>query len=1361
VNVSNISRPDIIDQKTICTITVIDAAGTAFYERGQPVLITDSILGTVFTGVVHSPQMTLLYPSVEKTWVIDCVQRGDYLSGKRTSNRSYANQYGGTIVVDQIQRYGEEEGLAANAALRWDEAQGDWTSGTLANTVATVNASNGNVGAGDLELSLAGASINSSNPGSGFSVQNGLMLTGYASSGYSTAYVYRQIWTGSITVVANDYIEFDVWIRSDSPQIMASVNLTCSDGTTLNISGGTDNQGMSMNLKTDLSGLANDQWYTRYSFLPSGFVGKTVTSIEVALGGVNAGTYTAYFRRIIYGHYTAGTIVTIFGDTSTLAVNNQTLNNGYSNVSLTQVSVKDKVAQTVLGPISIGGVNIVKNSQMSYDTLVPSGATALVETSIDGGASWQAQTSGDPIPNLLPGMSVAGRSLYYRHTLTQGTDPTLAMGIGSMNLVINSSYNTTKSDVITAYTTATDYALGTLTNLKTVGATTAQGVTVNGLQANWGGVAPTATAYGSGNNVLQNKQMVLNTLTGFDFRLRMDFAGQWANFTTEVDITVPSGSATSGIVYRTTGWQAANNTYAYAVNVGTTSFQLARGSNTATGAGAFTSIVSVTVALTANSVHRIKAVVSGTSHQIYLDGVLLINTTDTTYTAAGYIGLRSYNSSGATVATPYDNFGVCSALSGTWQSPAIPLAGASLYGNSVVSWDIDGIPDSTCSITAQTSLDAGATWQAATNGGPISGLTAGASLTGKSLLIRMTLTASNAPVVPTLNGLSVWIMGAYSASGTRVSTALSLAAVTRAASALVNWNANTPTNTSLAVATSIDGGATYQSVSTPGGAITGISVQPDPNEDTFSVNSSADYTQSNFGWTTGTWTWDTANSRLVGSGGVNGTLTLLAALTFADNQVQGVFDQADGSGLLANYTASTSGYYVCIYDASGTSLQNQVKLFKRSASTNAQVGATATIAFTRGTPHIFKLNVSNGGITVSMDGVALIAYTDSSPLGAGLSGLLLNTLARVYSLRVQQYGQNVSTLSLLTKLTLTSTDPTATPQVLDMQAFVSSPDIWAGVLVPSVSYLRTFLSNNIADLNTKSDYWTTWKNDNTCLFQHREATAAPFVLSSLNSQVIAGQVINDVLVDSAEVDNSGDSYRNRQVMKGAIATATFTEIKVGDGSTTSWSVANPLVAPPTSIVLNGQSQTFGVKGVDTGKQYYYQIGSTSIDQDSSQTVLQGSDSFTIVYTGSFSQDVVLDNTGQFPGTISQSMMQTIENSGGGNSSGIVEAVLDLSSTPTTVAAATTQGNQLLQRFGTIGRTFKCKTLRSGFAPGQQVSIFVPECNLNNVQMLVTEVDITPTQAPGVTGGLLYAWALTLMEGPNLGTWVQLFMNMLS
>ncbi|BCL83168.1 hypothetical protein ccbrp13_56330 [Ktedonobacteria bacterium brp13] len=1365
VGVQSISRPDQIDQKTTCTITVIDSAGTAFFERGQPVTITDSILGTVFTGFVHNPQMTLLYPSVEKMWTIDCIQKGDYLSAKRTSNKTYNNQYSGTVVVDQIQRYGASEGLLANAALRWDELEADWASGTLSNTVATTNATDGNPGDGDLELALAGVQVIATGIGANFLTGNALKLTGYASSGYATAYVYRQIWTGSITVATNDSIQYDLWIRSDSPQIMAGLNFTCSDGTTLNASGYTDNQGLSMAIKTDLSGLANDTWYTRPTFFQAGaFVGKTITSIEVALGGVNAGTYAAYFRRIVY-NIAAGGNTTIFGDTTPLTTNNQIANNGYTNVSLTVVQANlAKTGTSVRAALSMDAAKIVRNSQMTYSSTIPTGCTAIVETSIDNGASWQIHTSGNPIPNLLPGMSVAGRSLQYRQTLTAGSDPTINVVFGPPTLIINSAYNATKSDVISTYTTATDFNTGTLTNVKTVGSTTTPAIMTNGFQWSWSNGFPSQTAFGSGFTTLVNKQQYLDVYAGFDLKLRMDFAGTWADFTAEVDVTVPATtSASAGLVYRTTGWQTNKDTEAYAAYISPSLLQLARGTNSATGTGTATAIATVTLALTANSVHRLKVVAVGTSHKIYLDGVLLINATDSTYTAAGYLGLRTYNGTAATISTPYNNFGVCSALSGTWQSPSISLAGAGTYGNSVVQWDIDGIPDSTCSITAQTSINGGSTYQSVTNGAAIPGLTAGQSLAGVNVLLKMTLTASNAPVVPTLNGVSIWVMGRYSATGTRVSPVLSLAPAGTAGNSLVSWNANTPTGTSLAVATSIDGGVSYQSVASAGAAISGITTQPAPTEDIFSTNSSANYTQGNEGGSNATWTWDTTNSRLVGSGGVNGTLLYNTVATQRDIDVSAIMTQADNAGLVFRHRQDVSGFYysVSVYDSQAASKANTIEIYSSISGTRFLIGST-TISFTRGTPHIVRATAIGSDVIVYFDGVLMIEIVaDANLQDPGLYGLYASGGTNYfYAIRGQFLGQPLAGVNLLTKQTLTSTDPTATPQLLDMQAFVSSPDIGPGILIPSKSYQRTFLDANIADLNKQSDYGTYFRNDNSLIFQARQATPAPFVLSSLNSQVIAGQVINDVLVAGAELDNSGDSYRNRQIMKGAIATSTFTEIKVGDGTTTSWTVANPLAAPPTAFTLNGQPVTFGVKGVDTGRQYYYQIGTTAITQDSSQTVLQGTSSLSITYSGSFSQDVVLDNT-SMPGTITQSQMAALENAAGGSSSGIVEAVLDVSGTPTTVAAATVQGNQLLQRYGNIGRTFKCKTLRSGLTPGMQVSLFVPEFNLNNVQMLVTQVDVVLAQAPGVTGGLLYTWQLTMMEGPNLGTWVQLFINAFS
>lgn len=1585
VDVQSIQRPDKIDQHTTLTITVIDSSGTAFYQRGQPITVTDSILGTIFTGYVAQPQMRVLYPSPQKLWTLVCTQRGDYLAAKRTSNKIYSNQFAGTIFIDQIQRYLSAEGITAKAALRWDELQTDWAAGTLSNTIATTNATDGNPGDGDLELALAGSAVTiTENTTTNFSTgtlvsvtaannaltptaTNAVKIVGTQSvPGAGNSYTYVKIWAGSQVVGASNFLDYDIWVDPSSPEIKIGVDLIFSDGTSWRDTAiYFDAQNQPPHPATNLKGLADGQWYHRDFFL-NNYNGKTISYVAVAIEGDSAGTYTGWIKNIAYTDNSRNPITNFFAGTLQTAQQLQT--NGYANVAVSVVptyvlsldtGTTTQFFQYRISPsYSVDAVKLLRSSFISWQATTPANTQVTVKYSLDNWNGIYLQcTNNAALPGLPAGTNLAGRSLLIAEEFTyvSGASPEVTPSISSVQITLNPTYNATKSDVIfqCGDTTAWNQAGTTLTN------TTAPGkvLTLLGSVRNFDdGSDANQTLFGGGSpaQVCNNKAFSLSCNASNNAASRLDFAGTYQNFIAEFDVYAQA-SMFSGLTYRTTGWQNNANTVAYILDMSTTAFNLGRGTNSSSGSGTYTSIASVAISLTSGNWHHVKIVVNGSNHKAYLDDVLLINATDGTYSAAGNVGFTFSNQSGSRQTAQYDNFGIVAtnADTGTWLSPNISLTSAANYGNSVISWRDQSTNPSNSTLLVEASINGGSTWQTCTNGTAIPNFSAGQSLSGVNLTLRITPTSTTATTLPGIDNLLILILGQFNASGTRVSPSLSLAAVGRAGTALINWNALLPAATSLLVQTSIDLGASYQTVSAPGGAISGISTQPNPVEDTFASNSSSNYTQSAFsgittltlygsavasstlstanamatttggtettktttgpasgngiveilsqggsgtlnaslpspsghGWlydstalegqtipagnwsasialsdaagsgpvnaytlraskrssggtytTIGTltissttisstrtvytfsltsfsavsfatgdklyfdefidahgwgsdpilaylsnsssvgvandlvvttpgylpsssWTWDTANSRLVGSGGTNATLINSTALTAADNQIIADFDQADGSGILTNYTATSSGYYIQIWDASASGTPNTVKLFRRSGGVSSQVGSTATISFTRGTPHRFILDVQAGVMMVSMDGSTIITYTDGSPLGAGSSGFLLNALLRAYSLRIQQYGQNVSALSLLTKLTLSSTDPTVTPQMLDMQAFVSSTDIGAGVLIPSVAYQRTFINANLDDLTKQSDYLRYFRNDLSAVFQARVATPAPFVLSSLNSQVIAGQTINDVLIDGAELDNSGDSYRNRQIMKGAILTATYAESKVGDGSTRTWNVAHPLTAPPTSISLNSQKQNFGVKGIDTGKNFYYQVGSTAIDQDSSGTLLQKTDSLAIAYTGSSSQDVVLDNTGGFPGTITQAQMAALENAAGGSSSGIVEAVEDASNM--TVAAATTVGNQRLQRYGNIGRSFLCKTLLSGFAPGQQVPLFVPEYNLSNVQMLITQIDVVVTQAPGVSGGLLYTWKITAMEGPNLGDWVKLFINAFS
>lgn len=770
-----------VDDKDSCVFTVRDDTGTLAFTKGQPVSVDDSVLGNLFKGFINKPTCTNLYPNATNLWSMDCVNQFYVAAKKATSTTGtrrhrggkHKNQHSGAIVANQIQEYLAPEGVSGNFGLDWSELQTDWQMGTQTGVAATTNTSTGNEGAGDLELNPQGTTFTYSGSASVVTNQNLLAMSGYASSGYAIAYTYRQIWSGSQVIASNDQFQYDVWVASTSPQIMSGVEFICSDGTTFTSNATKDQQGLSSATTTDLSGIASDQWYTRTFTLSGSLVGKTLTSVLVFFAGSNAGTYNSYFRNISYFINASIITIPIFLTNSTLMTNVQAHNIGYTNVSLVQTTGGNKVQQISVFPGSFGVVGIVQGSQISWVANLPNGCTALLETSIDAGASWQQATSGSAIPNLLPGM-VAGISfnnpyLNYRVTFTLGKDPTAQPSLTAIQITINPSYQATKTDFTKTWQLASDFNTGTFTNLVN-NAVAGAGITLNGFQRNWDD-AGTAnqTLYGatSPTSTVVNKQLVLGTGTGTDVRSRMDFAGQWQNFTATIDVVIPSSAnETIGIVYRTTNWNNASATGAWVVDLTTTSLKLGFGTNSGS-VGSYTNVATVTLSLAAGSFHRITVVANGTSHQVYLDGVQLINITNSTYNFSGYIGAHAYNNSGSTKTYAFDNFGVCAVLSGTWQSAATSIAGPGTYGGSLVQWDTDNLPDNTTSITVQSSVDGGSTFQAVNNGGTIPNLIAGQSLTGKTLILLVTLTAQNAPVVPDMNAISVWILGQYSSSGSR------------------------------------------------------------------------------------------------------------------------------------------------------------------------------------------------------------------------------------------------------------------------------------------------------------------------------------------------------------------------------------------------------------------------------------------------------------------------------------------------------------------------------------------------------------------------------------------------------------------
>src|SRR5581483_9387921 len=194
----------------------------------------------------------------------------------------------------------------------------------------------------------------------------------------------------------------------------------------------------------------------------------------------------------------------------------------------------------------------------------------------------------------------------------------------------------------------------------------------------------------------------------------------------------------------------------------------------------------------------------------------------------------------------------------------------------------------------------------------------------------------------------------------------------------------------------------------------------------------------------------------------------------------------------------------------------------------------------------------------------------------GLSGLFNDALvSRYYQLRVQPLGEDVTALSIQSKVTLTTTDPTVSPQLLDMQIFVAGPSIGAGVLVPSVQYQQTFVDKNYDDLAKKSNCGWFVDQFKTLNFQSRQAIPAPWVLSS-NTLMQPSDIEAD---SNLLVEVAGDLYRNRQILRNVIYSIVATDDFIGDNSKRSFTLSYP-VAPGTIpvITLNSLTQTIAQTG---------------------------------------------------------------------------------------------------------------------------------------------------------------------------------------
>lgn len=911
-------------------------------------------------------------------------------------------------------------------------------------------------------------------------------------------------------------------------------------------------------------------------------------------------------------------------------------------------------------------------------------------------------------------------SMVLSHTLLEAT----TQGDGALQLM------PTGTPTLYNDTTTADFAAGTLVNLSTT--RKANSLQITGYNRDWDDNAIAGQTFfnvGGASQQAAGGQYIITTGTGKNGKSRLDNAGSYANFTAEFDCVVPA-TGELGFIYRTTGWQAAIDTYAYNMRVTPTAVALGRGTNTSTGAGSFTSVLSATHGLATGTAIHVKIVINGTSHQASLNGTLVLNATDSTYAAAGQMGLRAYNS---TSDIWFDNFGVIpqtGTLSGTFTKVYNPQATGTAAA-SFIAWDVSTPTNTSITVQAAISTNNGTSYgsfAACTNGGSIPGITSAMSLTSVLIKIQITLTTTLASATPDFQDITISVNNGTAAKGYRLSPSIDLSKVDTASTAAVSWTASTPLNTALAVDVSYDSGVTWLSCSN-GATLPTINLQSIGQLDSFTANSSAEYAA-----TGGTWSYDLVNFRL-NYAGFTQFYIWNTSLGSTDMTAQADIYQGSGAGVIVRYQDS-SNYYRCY--AQDTAHGGNAAIVKAVAGVQTTI-FTTPVNFTPQTIHRIALTVQGSTLTFSFDGQVLTTMTDTDVTSGTFSGLIggggaTNTFAMFSA---QSLGTSLASYTNVQfRQTLSSTQSGVTPVLNDMTVNVRTWAIQDGPLISSTVFGWQPGDACIQALADAAGFW--WRIDESkrLIFQARTAVPAPWTATG-----------DDLILDSIKIESNNPLYRNRQyVIGGYSLTNTQTDTRQGDGHTNTFTMSYDLAQVPTvqvNIAGGGWvSQTVGIKGIDdqtNADQWYWNEGDNTITQDTSGTVLNTGDLLQVTYVGRFPSIVVSENI------TAVTAMQTTE---GGTTTGFVDAV-ETANENVDSSAMTDLANSLLSVYGTVGRTVNFQTRRTGLAPGQLLFVYLPDYDMNYVQCLIGTVE------PVEVGPVLY-YNITAYEGPVIGTWVQLF-----
>lgn len=807
IGTQTFSYDDILEVPGQLTVVIEDYSGTANFTRGEQIQLIDSVDGVKYSGYVLSSRPTKLAPGgvvIEHT--VTATDK-TYPLTKIENTQNYQNWYAGDAATDMVVNGSlASENVSVAANVHHDTTDTDFNRGILSGTVGTTN----DTGDGDLELAPAGTDVTitekttadfstgtlancaASNNTLVPSTQSALKLESNCLITQDNALLYIKIWSGSKTVGSNDTLNYSVWISDSSPQRMAGVDLLFSDGSRLrDVSALSDQNAIPASPTTDLSNYAENQWYARTIAL-TGLNGKTITAVLLGFEGNTNGSYTAYFKNIYLGSASGSPFFSTSATTAQVNPPVSYQNNGYvvNQASCSVVQAFDPANSYRLSTVqSIDAVKLLRSSLVSWIVDTPGKSSFALSISYDGGTSFLACTNNGELPTLPSGSNVTGMSIMLKEAFTTADpDPTIVPTLASVSVSLTTAPNPTsaKADVTTTYATSTAWNTGTH-----AGTTTNNGALIPGtLTRNWNdNLITNQTLFGvtgasesaSGGVYAISLPQVPASGNRFDSLSRLDFASIVSDFTIECDMKVSTGTNVgAGIVYRQIAWYPGlTNTFGYCIMFLADGdlIELSRGSNSTV--DSFTSIATATRTINTETFYHVKLVVKGSHHQFYFNNETTpcIDVVDDTYSAPGNIGFRALTGdASSTVTSTWDNFQVTPDYSSTWTSAPVSISGLGTCGASAIAWaESNTANESVAQVAVQTSIDGGSTYQDCTNGEAIPNLTPGSSVSGKSVIVKITMTSVLQTLMPMIPNLTWRVLGAYPGStGTRSTAPMGL-----------------------------------------------------------------------------------------------------------------------------------------------------------------------------------------------------------------------------------------------------------------------------------------------------------------------------------------------------------------------------------------------------------------------------------------------------------------------------------------------------------------------------------------------------------------------------------------------------------